>query len=310
MRRALALLWLTGLSAVTMATAMAAETRILRRIALTESLDPNTELRLMEYTSWHPMLPQKYVDTSGMTTNHTAPPGVSGGAATAGNIIGMLVVKAVTENDQKNVHEYRENLEAILSQFDFSTELSSEIAQVLKGANFKGVATELVPEQTELEQPGLLVRIPENNIVTLSTICYFDKAQRNVNISSAVRVWKKNSSKAFYFTEMRYSSPSLPDAADPHQAWLENNGALLVGYLHQGVHEIGKMFSLDLLQQGGVGMAAVPLTANWLKPFDGTRVSTVFYPLEDGPERIIGRPYSPEAGLLLSIPRDIAPAAQ
>lgn len=293
------------------ATTMGAETRILRRVALAEDLDPNVGLRLMQYTSTFSLLPQRNV-VGGNYTNNTAPPGTSAGAATAGNIIGMLIVKGITQSEQTRVHEFREKLEGELSQIDIAAELSNEINTVFQQAAFKQLAVEKVMEPANLEQAGLLVRIPEDKIVTLVTSCYFDSAQRSVHLSTAVRVWKKDFAKPIYFTEMRYSSPSLEDGgtADLRSQWTDNNGALLIGYLREGVREVGRMLRLDLLKLGNAGLAPSPVYANWTQPQDGKKVSTAFYLLDDRPERIIGRPYSPEAGLLVSIPRDVALAAQ
>jgi hypothetical protein len=216
----------------------AEEIKITRRIPFSGALDTAAPLRLMLHANAFSILPQQAV-TGYYGSPPPAPPGTGVGAAALGNVLGILLVKGITERKEQARLEFIQQIEDALANFNIGQELSAEVATTLKRAQFSSLAIEPVDEPANLEQPGLLVRIQENLILTLSTQCSFDAQLRSVHMETAARLWSKGKTKPVYLSRLRFSSPSLGDLGmdDLRDSWSANNGALLLGYLRQGIRE-------------------------------------------------------------------------
>ncbi len=142
------------------ACAASDEIKIQRRIALANSLDTGSGIRLMLHTSAFSLLPQSNV-TGYYGPPPPAPPGTSAGVATMGNVLGILLVKGIQESQEQGMRDFRGRLEDALASFNIEQELYAEVMAALNWTQSRNVAVEHVTEPANLEQPGLLLRIEE-----------------------------------------------------------------------------------------------------------------------------------------------------
>lgn len=281
------------------------EVRIPRRIALQQPLDHGEDMRVMLVTSTDGLLPGHYHDTVLPLLVNTFT-GALGWYVAAGIILTVANTKVSNENGASKKVELQNRLVPVLKDSNISEQFEHHIMDAFQRAAFERIAIEHPEDATDLEQPGLLSRITERNVITVSVQCFFDEDGRRFNSITDVYVWKKNQTVPIYFTQLFYSSPTIASAigSEPFDYWLKDNGKALLSQFPIAAQETASMLHMDLLSSSPTPLAATPKDTVWTNFATATRSNVPLFVLQSNQERLIGRPYAPETAILVSLPSD------
>lgn len=290
------------------ASAWADETEVtpIKRIRLEANIDRNEAMRVMLYSNEFSLYPKL---TSGpIYLSNQAPPGVSGGAAALGTIIGMMFVNKMNASERETALQFKRQIDHALAELDIKSELKNALATELQKEELSDhLEFESVVRGHELAQPGLLTRITEKNILTLATAVSFDAELRAICIRGSAKLWRKDQTKPLYYSELNYASQRFEETGlkDLRARWSSDNGEMLRSRIKEGLAEIAHMLLLDLKTAPNVDESSLLVFANLevISPFTGKKIKTSFHTVEENSERLIGRPDSPDSSLLMSLPR-------
>jgi hypothetical protein len=288
---------------ITSFSTFAAEPTITKRIELVDKLDTEEGLRVLVYSDdfRQSAFPSYY-----FTGSTSAPPGSNAAGVAAANLVVSLIVKGINESRERDALQFHKQLAGVFSTIDIRKLVLGKIEETLRKTGFDKIAIEEVREPSDLAQPSLLIRIQERNILTLNTKYSFDPSMRSMHFLISASLWKKDIVDPVYYTELQYSSDAMPDlgSTDLRAKWIADDGKLIADFLHQGIEEVARMLAADLLSAEKWKTADIPVSIAWHSPVSGASVTSAFYPVEEQNNRIVGRPYSPQAALLLSVKRE------
>jgi hypothetical protein len=236
-----------------------------------------------------------------------APPGTSPGAAAAGTLIGLLIVKSMEDSKQRGVAEFTAGVNDALSQVDMARELGERLRAELDRAGYlKGAVLERVSDASDLEQPGLLVHIKERDIYALHVRSAFDPQATSLHVLTNARLWRKDDPNPVYAGRLRYVSRSLGDDPEARRRWIADNGALLKRTLREGIAETARIFVADIaVRAGSPRVPAEPVQVPWIALETGRSTPGALYVLTQTEDRIVGQTKLP-AEETLSVPREHA----
>ena len=236
-----------------------------------------------------------------------APPGTSVGAAVAGNIIAMLIIKGVEDAKERKTAEFAGGLNRVLANMDVRRELADQLRKELERSGYlKGAWFEMVNDVSDLEQPGLLIRIPEREIYTVDVRCVFDREMASLHMFTDVRLWHKGGFKPAHTTRLQYVSKRLPQTDDTRPMWMANEGALLRQALMEGITETARMFMFDTaMREKDRRLPPDPINISWIAPETGKFANGSLYPLRESEDRVLGQVRTP-ADQMVSVPREHA----
>jgi hypothetical protein len=203
--------------------------------------------------------------------------------------------------------EFAAGVKNALSDLNMTHELAeamrSEIEHI---AHLKGAVLERVTDATDLEQPGLLVRIEERDIFTIEVRCAFDRQLRSLHLFTSVRLWRKDDPRPLYDGRLHYVSRSFVDEEEARRLWIAENGALLKQAFREGIAETARMFVLDNAVRTGLReLPAETSEATWMAAESGKAAPGTVHVLTQSGERVMGRVKTP-AEETVSFPREHA----
>ena len=233
------------------------------------------------------------------------PPGTSPGAAAIGNVLGMLIVSRIEAGKDRTVAEFASGVTQALSGLDMRRELADALRKELeRTGHLKGAVLEEVADASDVEQPGLLVRIQERDIFTLDVRCVFDRRMTSLHLLSGVRFWRKDDFKPLHSAQLHYVSKSFGDESEARRRWIEDDGALLKQSLREGIVETARMFAADTaLRSSDAALPAETVEASWIAPETGNSAPAPIHVLARGEGRILGQNRAP-AEKTVSIPQE------
>ena len=275
-----------------------------RTVPLFDAKDPAISRRIMLSVT-------KPADTlpplSAFNGRIQAQPGVSAGAMALGTILGTLLIKGMNDSEEKAAHEFSSGLVQALSEMEMNRELAAELGKELERTGYmKGALLEEVSDPSDLEQPGLLVRITERDIFTLDARYAFDPRFTSLHLLTTVRLWRKDETKPLYTARLHYVSRSV-DSRGAKRQWIADDGAMLTAFLREAVVETAGMFAADAaLRATGDVVPNDTVQASWLAAETGKTVSSELTLLMKGESRIWGRAASAQGEETISLPMETA----
>lgn len=237
----------------------------------------------------------------GLTTG--APPqGTSPGANAAGMLIASLIIYGMNESERRANLEARAQVKAVLDKRDIEAEWRNAVA--LSAANhprLPSVVVDQVADPLELEQPGLLVRVKEDTIVTLGTRLILLKDLSVAHALTSIRIWRRQQHIPTYCRDILIvSEAALPGESASY--WLENNGERLSRFVAEASKLSLGLFALD----GGVRSDnAVPgeVQVTIVDPATGKPLTMALRMLEDRDDRLHGYAVIRGREAIVSVPR-------
>jgi hypothetical protein len=235
------------------------------------------------------------------------PPGTSPGTAAIGTVLGLLLVRGIEDGKARAVAEFAAGVNDALSQVDIASELADELRRELERTGYlKGAVLERVNDASDLEQPGLLVRIEERDIFALDVRCAFDRQITSLHLFTSVRLWRKDDPTPVYAARLHYISKSFSEEQEARRLWIADNGALLKRTLREGIAETARVFVADTALRAGSGvLPAEPAQAAWIAAETGKTAPGALYVLTQTEDRVVGRTKAP-AEETVSVPREHA----
>lgn len=284
----------------------AEEPKLARRIELKQQFDRSEDIRLMLMASTEGLLPGVHRDAIIAHRMVNYSPAVSPAYSIAGNVISALIIKAYNDNGNSNKVELKNRMVSVLKDVNITKQFEQRITESLQQAAFDRIAIEHPEDATDLEQPGLLARIGEKNILTVSVECFFDTDGRRFNSIADVYVWRTNETVPIYFSQLYYSSPTIASSIgiEPFDYWLKDNGQALLSQFPIAAQETARMLQMDLLSNSPYPLATTPKDTVWTNIATATRSNVPLFVLQSNQERLVGRPYAPETAILVSLPSD------
>jgi hypothetical protein len=234
-------------------------------------------------------------------------PGASPGANALGVVLGTLLIKGMNESNERAAREFSSGLEQALSEIDMSRELAAELGKELERTGYmKGASLEEVSDPSDLEQPGLLVRITERDIFTLDARYVFDSRFTSLHLLTTVRLWRKDDTKPLYTARLHYVSRRVDEGGAKRQ-WIADDGAMLTAFLREAAVETAGMFVADAaLRAIGNVVPNDTVQASWVAAETGKTVSSELTLLMKGESRIWGRAKSAQGEETISLPMENA----
>lgn len=172
-------------------------------------------------------------------------PGVSPGAAAVGQIIGILLARTVIERSGKEKIEARKAMDVGLERADANRYFSEQLqARLAAGQGLRWAPFETVPEPADLEQPGLLKRVVEANILTLESAFEWDDKSANLAIATRAKVWRKEGFAPALSLQFRHLASSSGS-----QNGMENGANPLLDMLREASDKTAR-FILDSSELG------------------------------------------------------------
>lgn len=261
-------------------------------------------LRVMIYSNPFSIYPQFNQPAAYIQTPVIA--GVDPLSAMIGAFISVAAINQINQSEKDAAVLFNQNLTNTMSTLDVNNVFQSQLVSQLN-ASFKQVNFEEVLKSNSLAQAGLLVRIEEPTILTLSNHIYFDAQLRSVLVETNAKVWKKNESRPIYFTELSYASENLTESSKDvlKRMWVENDGILLKEKIKEGINAISKMLINDLSSIKNES----ELSSSFIEfnnPNNAKTINTIIYvdkTEQENLNRTIGRLGSPDSSRLMSIPK-------
>jgi hypothetical protein len=242
----------------------------------------------------------------GMAGTVQAPPGASAGAMAAGMIIGTLLIKSINDSQERAAREFSSTVAQALSSLDMRRELAEQLrTEIERTGTLKGAAFEEAADPSDLEQPGLLVRIAERDIFTIEALSGFDPHYTSLHFVSTVRLWRKDEARPLYSARLHYVSRSFADEGEAKREWIANNGALLNDLLREAAAETAGMFVADAARRAsGASPSVDSVQASWTDARSGKKIDAPINLVRQGPARVWGHTPAAHAGELISLPSD------
>ena len=285
--------------------AFAADLTGSKKVSLkTDVLHAENTTRVMLYSTDFSIYPK--LNQSPMYLGNQYPPGTSPAAAVVGAILAGMLITKVSDVERDSTIAFSNQIHEALSAININDELESSLrAELLKNEALKNLEFEQVVHIHDLAQPGLLIRIQEKTILTLATYINFDAKLQSLCLTTTAKLWLKDVSTPAYFSDLSYASPTLSETgkSDLRQKWTANSGELLCKRIKEGIAEIAYMLAKDLTDKSSTQTSPSAIKMEVITPSSGKKVETLFYALEEKPERLIGRPDSLDSSLLMSIPK-------
>jgi hypothetical protein len=236
-----------------------------------------------------------------------AQPGVSAGAMALGTVLGTLLIKGMNDSEEKAAREFSSGLAQALSEMDMNREFAAELGRELERTDhLKGASLEEVSDPSDLEQPGLLIRITERDIFTLDARYAFDPRFTSLHFLTTARLWRKDEARPLYTARLHYVSRSV-DGSGAKRQWIEDDGAMLTAFLREAVVETAGMFIADAALRAARDV--VPndtVQGSWLAAETGKTVSSEITLLMRRETRIWGRVTSAQGEEMISLLRENA----
>lgn len=283
----------------------AAEPQVgMQRIALQTGLyNPDDQTRIMLYSNEFSLLPVSRLN--GIYLGNQAPPGVSAGSATLGLMLASLFINHVNSQDAADAVAFKNTVEHYLQDIDIKNEIQNSLSAALTMTQqFKHLEFEHVKRVFELAQPGLLIKIEEKQIMTLTISVSFDHDLKAILIHAQGKLWLKNSSVPIYASEFSYlSSPIQASTLEQLRIlWTANQGEQLKVKIREGIHELMWMVAQDM-QPAQNELHEFMENIQLTDPVTGKKNKANFYQTLSKPERLIGRSGSIQSAVMVSIPK-------
>ena len=242
----------------------------------------------------------------GMGGTVTAPPGASAGAVAAGVIIGTLFIKGMNDAQERAAREFSSTVAQALSSVDMRRELAEGLRRETgRTGALKGAFIEEAADPSDLEQPGLLVRIAERDIFTIETLSVFDPRYTSLHVLSTAKLWRKDATRPLYTARLHYVSRSFADEGEAKRQWIADNGALLAALLREAAAETAGMFVADAARRAAAGGASgETVQAKWTDPRTGRKIDAPIALLLQGQARVRGRTAPAQGDEIVSLPSD------
>jgi len=236
-----------------------------------------------------------------------APAGTPAGAGVAAYLIVSLVARSMNDSGRADALQFATEAKAVADKAAVADALEAAMTKRLDaGGLLRRTAVERVGDPALLEQPGLLVRVEEPLILTLSARYFFHPDLRSLHMLSTLRVWRKNGFAPIHQAELHYQSSETPDSAKDRSQkhWTVDDGKSLHEALAEAVEQTVALMAVDLAQwQAGTETAEPPLTATWINVYNGKKETGPLYVVGSAPGRWLARPRSKESTLLISLPQ-------
>lgn len=242
----------------------------------------------------------------GMAGTVQAPPGASAGAMAAGMIIGTLIIKSMNDGQERTAREFSSTVAQALSSVDMRREVAEGLRKETgRTGALKGAFIEEAADPSDLEQPGLLVRIVERDIFTIEMISVFDPRYTSLHVLSTAKLWRKDGTRPLYTARLHYVSRSFADEGEAKKQWIADNGALLAALLREAAAETAGMFVADAARRAsGAGPSGDSVQASWTDPRTGKKIEAPISLVTRGQARVRGHAGPAQADELVSLPSD------
>jgi len=236
-----------------------------------------------------------------------AQPGASPGATALGVVLGTLLIKGMNDSKERAAREFSSGIEQALSEMDMNRELAAALGKELERTGYmKGASLEEVSDPSDLEQPGLMVRITERDIFTLDARYVFDSRYTSLHLLTTARLWRKGDIRPLYTARLHYVSRRVDEGGAKKQ-WIADDGAMLTAFLREGVVETAGIFVADAaLRAAGNVVPDDTVQASWVAAETGKTVSSELTLLMKGESRIWGRVTSAQGEETISLPMENA----
>lgn len=267
-------------------------------------IDPHEKTRVMLFSSQFSIFP--LFNQPAVFIQSPALQGVDPLAGMLGAIIGVSLANKHNESERNLAIEFNDGLSNALKQIDINKEIESNLVKRLEqNTLFNQLTFEPVSNNNELAQAGLLIKIQEPSIITLSTKTYFDAELRSLYIETNSKVWKKNEVRPIYFSEISVSSAYIQESSktELRKKWIENEGELLKTKIREGIGEVTKLLVNDLMKYNAFdALTQDPTSIEITHANTGKKIKAKLYKVEESPDRLIGRLGAPDSSILTSIP--------
>lgn len=263
------------------------------------------QVRLMLYTSPFSIFPQfnqpaTYIQTPVIQ-------GIDPLSSMIGTFIGVAILNKMNQSEKDAAVSFNNDLKNSFSNFDINEEFITSLSHAVdKHPSFKQLNVEKVNHINELAQAGLLIKVTEPTILTISNRIYFDVQLKSVYVEANTKVWKKNEARPIYFSDISYSSDSIEGLSKDklRQKWTENEGELLKEKIKEGINSITTLLMSELTEiQDGTKLESSKILIEMQNPNNEKKLATSLYLYLEEPNRLTGRLGSPDSSLLASLPK-------
>jgi hypothetical protein len=184
--------------------------------------------------------------------NAQRPAGASAGAGLIGSLLGMLIVKGINDVRERDAQAYAERFERTQARIDLKKELEDQVRAAFTGNRyFQDVRLEFPEYASDIEQPGLLTRIQERNILALNMDYGLGGDQKKLKVKLTAKLWHKDGVAPVFTSSMEYLSEEVQgnSVSELNEQWLANNGELLISQLRSGITKTSRTLASDIEQR-------------------------------------------------------------
>lgn len=185
------------------------------------------------------------------------PAGVSAGAGILGSLIGMMIVKGINDSRERGAQAYAERFGHAQARIDMKKELEEQVRTAFMGnQDIRDVRLEYPESASDIEQPGLLTRIQEKNILTLNLDYGLGRDQKKLKVILTAKLWHKDEITPVFTSSIEESSEEVQgkDVSELNEQWLANDGELLISQLRSGIAKASRSLANEIEQR----MSVVP----------------------------------------------------
>lgn len=240
--------------------------------------------------------------STGLYFNSQPPPGVSPGANAAGIIIGALIIGGMNEAERRSVLQSRAKVKEMLARRDLEAEWREKLLRTAATQSwFAKSKVEHVTDPLDLEQPGLLVRITEETILTVDTRLLLQTDMSRVHAATTLRIWRKQDHVPLYCRQIVVISEAAT-SGNANEHWLANEGERLSQFVAEATDQTLWVFAMD----GGAASKSatsgeVQVTLHDL--MTGKPQPVKLSLMEDNDQRLVGRTKLNNQEFIISVPK-------
>lgn len=232
--------------------------------------------------------------------------GVDPVSSLVGAIVGAAIINETNKAERDKAVRFNQEIDRVLTGLNINENFQTALQNRFEHDNWLQIREyEPVSHINELAQPGLLVRIEEDSILTLQTKVHFDSQLKSLWVEASAKLWRKNQARPIYFSEISYASPQLAESQkqDLQKKWIEQDGTLLIERIKEGIAEVARLLAMDLELKSDEPLSNEPLKIEAFTTRSSKPIMTEFYPIEDTPNRMIGRLGASDSAVLASMPK-------